>query len=199
MFLLHEETTLPKAKHWKGLKMSNLRFTPWEFRRIYSSERFRPLWNYENRVVLVEKDSSKCHFFCKNASHIDFILATSDFEFGRSIAEDVWSPKAKPTEFSTKNFLLNHIEGMVSSMVKKGQTDKLTKFDFSAVYYARDGMHAYYPPVEELIAFHEAKPEQNEAYLEFLRSAELKERIADWNKEEGITIPTPPSEKKTKQ
>lgn len=169
--------------------MSSLRFTPWEFKRIYSCDRYRPFWNYENRIVLVEKDTAKYVFFCKNGSHVDFILATSDFELGRSIAEGVWNPKAKPTEFSTKNFLLNHIESMISSMVKKGKGGELNKFDFSAVYYAKNGMHAFYPTIEDLISFHLGKNEHNQAYLDFLRSDELKSMREQWDQSSNIALP----------
>lgn len=96
------------------------------------------------------------------------------------------------TSFSTRDFTLQHIEDMVSSMVKRKQTDQLRKFDFACVYVGSDYCeHAYYPKLEVLIDFHlEKNPDgPNEEYLAYLRSDALKAKREEWAKSPGIEIP----------
>lgn len=149
------------------------------------------IWRYENKLVLRYFDLGKTtyFFFCKNGPHYEFIIKTRDFDFGREISENIWDPKAEPQQYSLKNMLLNHIDGMLSSMVKRGKLNQINKFDFSSVYYGKGEWHAYYPSLEDLIEYHLSLPEQVDEYLTYLRSDELKAQRDEWDKEPTIVVP----------
>ena len=170
-----------------------LRYTDSQFRANYPITRWRTVWNYENKVVLREcnaQPNTSYVFFCKNGPYYEFIIKTRDMPWGEKISKDIWHPKAKPTEASGKNFLLDHIEGMVSSMVKRGNLDDIRKVDFSAVYYGKNEWHALYPCLEDLLEFHLAKTEpHNEAYLQYLRSDDLKALREEWAKDPNVHVP----------
>lgn len=169
-----------------------LRFTEYQFNHCYPQQQYAAIWRYNNRVVLRESGTTKpvFFFFCKNGYYYEFIIKTRDFDLGREISENVWDPKATPVEASGKNFLLDHIQSMLQSIVKKGNTESLRKFDFCSVYYAKGVWHAFYPTVEDLIDFHVANvQEQDEDYLNYLRSDELKAKREEWDKEPFVDMP----------
>jgi hypothetical protein len=154
---------------------------------------FRVVWNYDNRLVVEQKSLIGRWLFYKLETDVFCLCVTSDtFESGLSNMRDIWNPRVPETVYNTKEMLLEQVDSLVSSVVKKNKQNTLTKYDFCAVYFA-DRWRAYYPTVQQLIEYHtkvNTEETVNKSYLDFLTSQDFKNIRALWDNEPNITIPS---------
>jgi hypothetical protein len=176
----------------------------------YPHPRFEALWKYDNKMVLrefildEEVDGSKykatavalrkfyqyLFFVLRDNGEYELIVASSEFQTGLYDAVEVWDPPKEKTKKADQSSFLTHIEKMLWSMVKKGKQEQIKQFDFAVGYH--DGMlwRAFYPTLKTLIEHHKTTAvEQNQEYLNYLQSDDLKKVREEWEKTPGVEFP----------
>lgn len=159
---------------------------------IFPSPDYQVIWRTAVRLVVYSRPAKLYLFYRANGQAWDAICQNEDFFRGREIAEDVWNPKEVSTAINTLDMLMEQVDSLVSSVVAKGQQAKLTKYDFSAVYFGSDhAWHAFYPSVAALVEFHNKllAEQKNQAYLDYLTSQELLQLRRAWEVDGIVAIP----------
>lgn len=159
----------------------------------FPAESYRIVWEYSNRLVVHDKLTGRWLFFDKARDEMWTLIADSEsFEQGIFFAKAAWSPRAPKVKIDFRRSCLEQIEMLVLPLIKKGQQDKLTKYDFSVVYYSGSNWRAFYPSVDELVEFHVArngvKPIDSD-YISYLNSDEFKLIREAWDKLPNVDIP----------
>jgi len=167
------------------------------WRMAYPRSQFLTHWFFDNKVILHDRTDGLYIFFKKegqwpNEQFITlFSVPTDQLKEGIERAKNLWNPPPPPPPaIDFKTMALDHIENMITSLVKRNNEAQLTKADFSFIYYGTDSnWHAFYPPVERLIGHHLSKTEQNEQYLNFLRSDKFQQTRNEWDRSPNIDMP----------
>jgi len=161
---------------------------------------YEAVWKYGNRLVLrkymdFDGGARNRKFLCyvffvlKEDGHYERVASSSSFGLGHTEALKHWKPKVSAPAPSL-NFL-DHIEGMLVSMVKRGRAKQLQRFDFAVGYHNGTEWKAYYPTLDALLEHHLNKQEQSQEYLDFLRSEELEKKRAEWDQESPNAVEFP--------
>jgi hypothetical protein len=175
---------------------TNKEYTSLELDQMFQYPDYQRLWQHNKRLVIraLGSRAPNYFFFYKNEnSNFVFLFNGADFEDLSNKAMPYWENKRVESNAMTQESCIDHIEGIVSSLVKKNKQDTLRKFDFSFVHYSftDEKWHAFYPSTEKLLSRHQERTDcEHCEYCDYLRSEEYQSIRNEWDKVATIEVPT---------